>query len=851
MIMVPTEGDEYHDLAAARQQAASIMVSGTSSSTDANDFVTQKMSFHECEMESIELTVSINDALVGMDETSADSNLEEVVASSTTSICNEAGEESIAPSSTPTPTTTSSTLPLAPDIAKEYYNVITTSAMMGSVPRLFSSDAANNYYHALSTRTLLKDESFKTRGGTNKASWKFGRKKCKEGETVVKQEEEEALIGEMRAEKSDSEIDEGRTGDDTDTPGSGRNDTASSPKLAGTFKKLVTEKLFITKSTDSYERLHDGNDNNKCDDENNHEEVIVETVTSSDCDSSDSTVLSGNSSNSLRYAGLNDVGEVVTDTTDGNVNSNGEEVGTKGVNETKDAIERSRSPASAREIDVNSQDHYDSIVSLGSSKADAASNTTKTLDELLAEAVAASSTPEEVARYILDYEMGSVPSSNQSKDSSQKSADENIVFEMLLAEAVVASVTPDDVARYLLEHDQGKICQTKLVTSDQLKEVVETSDTLAEIIATEFPSSKSKTFRSVRSMSPSIIDHSTQTVSSLSGRKKTATVLPIPSSPNDTSPVFGSSEEAGELGEVLGEDLRDCIDSSVIEKCVSFDKQVIEKDVKQSNKMKALTLPPLPPRPQQTNLSDMKQQKMRPVVATSSDDDGSVECSFVVDDMMTLKSAPSCGGCSIKTEYISTSSNHNVEGKQSSQKVVVSTELKNSSDIDAKVPTVKSGTDVAQDVVIEEQKLKLNSSTNEVNPNATLEKNNVCLSSLISSSKDGAVANNDTKDTVTIATDDKTKETTASTVEEDEYAKLYGPILIETTTPNFCVDPKLMAEEFISDLKRVQSSVKDIFANFFPRKGKDVTTGNLSKKEKEDDSKDDESVISWSQLKRK
>ncbi len=840
-MMIVSEGDEYHDLAVARQQAASIMVSGTSNSTDVNDFVQQKMSFHECEMESIELNVSFNDALGGVDEKSADADVEDAVASSKTSISDEAGEESIAPSSTQTPTTTS-TLPLAPDIAKEYYNIITTNAMMGSVPCLFSSDAANNYYHALSTRTMLKDESFKTRGGTNKASWNFGRKKCKEDETSVKQEEEKALIGEMRAEKSDSEVDEGKAFDGTDTPGSGRNDTASSPKLAGTFKKLVTEKLFITRSADSYERLNDGH--HKCDDGKNHEEVTVETITSSDCDSSDSTVLSGNSSNSLRYAGLNDVGVVVTDTIDGNVNSNGEEVGTKGVNESEeDAIERSRSPASGCEI-VNSQDHGDNNESLGSSKVEhdrgicqtklTTSNqlkevvvTSDTSAEIIAMEFPSNEIPEtrswdkkssslsktfrsvrsmspslfkkkeiitnskeakgEVLESNNDKTIGatdhqlkrthSIESNNSKRIESTvglAAASSATTLDELLAEAVAVSATPEEVARYILDHRTGPILMEK--KSDkrcEMKEVVAAAnaESSLEVFKTDSPPdglSQAKSWgqtiytapskgRSVRSMSPSIINHSTQTVSSTS----TAMVLPIPSSPNDTSPVFGSPEDAGLLGEALGEGLRECIDSSAIAKCVSFDKQVIEKDdVKQSNKMKALALPPLPPRPQQTTLPDVQQQKMRPVVATSSDDDGSVECSFMVDDMMTLRSAPSCDGCSIKTEYVSAS---------------------------------------------------------------------------------------------TIATDNQNKETTASTLEEDEHAALYGPILNETTTPNYCVDPQQMAEEFISDLKSVQSGVKNLFANFLPRIGKDiavVSTSHNEESKKEDDSKDDESVISWSQLKR-
>jgi hypothetical protein len=987
--MIASQG-EYHDLAVARQQAATIVVSGTSSSMDMNDFVSQNMSFNECGTEIIELTVSFADSSNGLVIPPADIDMEQESSATDKIVQMESSSKRCGSGSTdasgakePTTLTTTSTLPLAPDVATDYYNIITTSAMTGSAPRLFSSDAANNYYLAMSTRNLLKDDSFKTRGGTNKVGWNFGTKKSKEGEKV-------ALLGAVEAEKYDADnleddvkADEDRAVDGTDTGGSGQCDIEStSPTTSvGTLKKLVPDKLFTTRTfADGYERLSNDNKHKSGGGGGgeNYEEVTVETVSeSSACDSSDSTVLSGNSLSSFRYSELNDVGKVVMDTIDGNTNEWGD-----------DTIERSRSPASGseRSIEVNNFcTDGDNRKPFGSGRIISATTSASSLDELLAEAVAASATPEDVARYILDYEIGPVPSSD-SKDGSQKLADDEVLLEMLLAEALVASTTPEDVARYLLEHDLGQLSQTT-ARNDEPKEVVLTSDTAAEIVPTEFSkneipqtqswgkknNSLSKKLRSVRSMSPSLfmkkgiamkakdevngsnddkaissskcndvdnhlkIAHSTESISSKSirssvgrtkcsstaldeilveevaastnpedvaryildhrtkevvaamkaesavevfttdspadglphakswGQKdngqsktlrsarsmspftvehatratssgivsnKTALIVPIPSSPNDTSPVFGSSVAACE-GEVCQ---RECIDLSGITKCVSFDNQVIERDeAKQSKTMKAIALPPLTPRPQQKKSAPKVQQ----IVTPASDAEKSVECPSVANDLMKIKAAPSCGGCSIKTEYVSTNCHRNDEEKQVFQKVEVST-VNNSSGIENKfkVPAVESAIDMAQNAVVSEPK----SSVSKSNSNITSDKNNVSLSKLILSGKADFVNSKSGKnDAATTTTGDKTQETTASTVDGDEYEIVYGTVLIDTA-PKFCVDPKVLAEEFISDLKSVK---KNMFSFFSPRKDKGIAPAS-----KDDANDDDDSVISWSRLKR-
>lgn len=976
--MIASQG-EYHDLAVARQQAASIMVSGAPSSMDMNDFVTQNMSFNECGTESIELTVSFADSPSGLDEPPADTDInrepsttDKIAQMKSSSKCRGTDSTDASGAKEPTTLTTTSILPLAPDVARDYYNVITTSAMTGSVPRLFSSDAANNYYLAMSTRNLLKDDSFKTRGATSKVGWNFGKKKSNEGEKA-QVEDEEALLGEVEAEKSDADnlenvmADEDRAVDGTDTGGSGQRGIAStSPTTSvGTLKKLVTDKLFTTKSADSYERLSDDN-KHKSGGGENYEVVTVETVSeSSACDSSDSTVLSGNSLSSLRYSELNDVGKVVTDTIDVSTNECDD-----------DTIERSRSPTGGSESSVEVNNHSpdgDNSKPTGIGRSISATTSASTLDEILAEAVAVSATPEDVARYILDYEIGSVPSSDR-KDSSQKLADDEVLLEMMLAEAVVASTTPEDVARYLLEHDMGKLSRT-IARNDEPKEVAVTSDTAVEIVPTEFPkneipqtqswgkknSNLSKKLRSVRSMSPLLfmkkgiamktkdevgfiasskcndadnhlktarstesisskpirssvgrskssstaldeilveavaasanpedvaryildhrtkevvaaikpesavevfttdspadglphakswgqknngqskklisvrsmspsIEHATRAACSANVSKKPALIVPIPSSPNDTSPVFGSSVAACESGEV-GQQER--IDSSEIAKCVSFDNQVIERDeAKQSKTLRAIALPPLTPRPQQKKPANMQQPKVQQIVTLASDAEKSVD-----DDLMTLKSAPSCGGCSIKTENISTNSHLHVEDKQVTQNVAVST-VTNFSGIEKNA--IESDIDVVQNAFVSEPKTSVTKSSLDV----TSDKK-VSLSNFISSGKAGFVNSKSGKnDTATLTTGDKTQETTASTVVGDEYEIVYGTVLIDTT-PKFCVDPKVLAEEFISDLKSVKNNM---FSFFSPRKDKENDPAS-----KDDAHDDDDSVISWSRLKR-
>jgi hypothetical protein len=463
----------------------------------------------------------------------------------------------------------------------------------------------------------------------------------------------------------------------------------------------------------------------------------------------------------------------------------------------------------------------------------------------------------------------------------------SMTLDELLIEAMAASTTPEDVARYLLDH-KSRPC---LVRDDEVKEVATGASNLKTISATNAESSvevfttdvpadgllpakswgqknnrQSKQIRSVRSMSPSLFDQKKITKGNdATQATSTTTIKPIPSSPNDTSPVFGSEIEALEVAGVQ----RECIDSSGITKCVSFDKQVIEKDEeKQAKAMKSIALPPLTPRHRQKKTTDLPLQRGHPAVATSPDDDGSVECSFMETDMMALKSAPSCGGCSIKTEYVSKSSNRYVEGKKLPQMVEDSTvnmssnsntnvSLNDGGQIDKEASTIEAGIDVAHDAGIDpEQKTQPKSSINEVNaimPGET----KVSLSSLISSGKDSATIDKiEKKDAATASsTCDKTKETAASTVvvDEHEYEVVYNTVMIDstsTTTPQFCVDPKAMAEEFISDLKSVQSSVKSMFAFLsFPRKDKEISSSSASRVGTNDD--DDASVISWSRLKGK
>jgi hypothetical protein len=404
----------------------------------------------------------------------------------------------------------------------------------------------------------------------------------------------------------------------------------------------------------------------------------------------------------------------------------------------------------------------------------------------------------------------------------------------ILVEAVAASTNPEDVARYILDH--------------RTKEVVAAmkAESAVEVFTTDSPADglphakswgqkdngQSKTLRSARSMSPFTVEHATRATSSGIVSNKTALIVPIPSSPNDTSPVFGSSVAACE-GEVCQ---RECIDLSEITKCVSFDNQVIERDeAKQSKTMKAIALPPLTPRPQQKKSAPKVQQ----IVTPASDAEKSVECPSVANDLMKIKAAPSCGGCSIKTEYVSTNCHRNDEEKQVFQKVEVST-VNNSSGIENKfkVPAVESAIDMAQNAVVSEPK----SSVSKSNSNITSDKNNVSLSKLILSGKADFVNSKSGKnDAATTTTGDKTQETTASTVDGDEYEIVYGTVLIDTA-PKFCVDPKVLAEEFISDLKSVK---KNMFSFFSPRKDKGIAPAS-----KDDANDEDDSVISWSRLKR-
>ena len=476
----------------------------------------------------------------------------------------------------------------------------------------------------------------------------------------------------------------------------------------------------------------------------------------------------------------------------------------------------------------------------------------------------------------------------------------SMTLDELLIEAVAASTTPEDVARYLLDHksrpclvgtmdsmsdDEGK--ETATTGASSLKNISATNaEASVEIFTTDVPTGglsptkswgqknngQSKQIRSVRSMSPSLFNQKELTSSSSVITKtkgsdatqatSTATIKPIPSSPNDTSPVFGSDIEPLEVEGVQ----RECIDSSAIAKCVSFDKQVIEKDeVKQANAMKSIALPPLTPRHRQKKTPP---QRGHPTVATSPDDDGSVECSFMMaDDVMALKSAPSCGGCSIRTEYVSKSSHRRIEDKQVSKMVEDSTvnmsssrntnvSLSDGEQIDKEASTI---IDMTHDAgIVPDQKIQTKSSINEVNNAMMPGKTKVSLSSLISSVKDAASADKlENKDaaTATVSTScDKTQETAASTVvvDENEYEVVHSTVIIDSsTTPKFCADPKAMAEEFISDLKSVQTSVKSMFAFLSsPRKDKEITSStSTSRVGAKDD--DDTSVISWSRLKGK
>jgi hypothetical protein len=389
------------------------------------------------------------------------------------------------------------------------------------------------------------------------------------------------------------------------------------------------------------------------------------------------------------------------------------------------------------------------------------------------------------------------------------------------------------VARYILDH--------------RTKEVVAAikPESAVEVFTTDSPADglphakswgqknngQSKKLISVRSMSPSI-EHATRAACSANVSKKPALIVPIPSSPNDTSPVFGSSVAACESGEV-GQQER--IDSSEIAKCVSFDNQVIERDeAKQSKTLRAIALPPLTPRPQQKKPANMQQPKVQQIVTLASDAEKSVECPSVANDLMKIKAAPSCGGCSIKTENVSTNSHLHVEDKQVTQNVAVST-VNNFSGIEKNA--IESDIDVVQNAFVSEPKTSVSKSSLDV----TSDKK-VSLSNFISSGKAGFVNSKSGKnDTATITTGDKTQETTASTVVGDEYEIVYGTVLIDTT-PKFCVDPKVLAEEFISDLKSVKNNM---FSFFSPRKDKENDPAS-----KDDAHDDDDSVISWSRLKR-